>query len=196
MGCALAPRPLLLLLVVVVAVVLLLLLAALAGVSLVVLGTSSSSSSSILCAARDANRKASKRKQSSALHPSFGCTHLASPLATTTSTTLFARSSCRAARSEATRRTMLSRLSPSESLGSDRGDAPACDFSSVLRRRCRRSTNTSDARRRSRAPARRCRRRVDGTRSPRAAFESHVVSMLPSSSSLPPHVRSTHPTVL
>ena len=102
MGCALAPRPLLLLLLA------MLLHAALAGVSLVVLGTSSSSSSSILCAARDANRKASKRKQSSALHLSCGCTHLASPLATPTSMTSIARSSCRAARSVATRRTLLS----------------------------------------------------------------------------------------
>ena len=105
----------------------------------------------------------------------------------------FARSSCRAARSVATRRTLLSRLSPSESLGSDRGDAPACNFSSVLRRRCRRSTNTSDARRRSRAPARRRRRRVDGTRSPRAAFQAPpglgwFRCFLPSW-----HVRSTPP---
>ena len=106
MGCArcvLAPRPLLLLL----------LLAAHAGanagVSPVVLGTSSSSSSSILCAARDANRKAkSAQAEERTLHPSFVCTHLASPLATTTSMTSFARSSCRAARSVATRRTLLS----------------------------------------------------------------------------------------
>ena len=108
----------------------------------------------------------------------------------------FARSSCRAARSVATRRTSLSRLSPSESLGSDRGDAPACNFSSVLRRRWRRSTNTSDARRRSRAPARRRRRRVDGTRSPRAAFQAPPGSCCFDASSLPPARSFNPPTVL